>query len=220
MKIRRALGLAVFLLSVSAEHGFAECVQSKAESALWSAVANSSDPEEIYLFLNKFPDACFRDLAKLRVDKLVPEIPVIQVSGTIADSLAQTVGNGEWLDSDVNGGRNGIISLSLNVPPEMSSKLGFLLSCEPAGVGWVGWFPSGKECPDRSTPFLQGFEAKLTGPYAKYYDLSVDCYTMMYHAAYRPHRGPTAGWCGVSAADGEGLGWLKKALVSLKRKPL
>jgi hypothetical protein len=220
MKIRRTLGLAAILLFVSAEDGFSECLPSAGESALWNAVAHTSDPEEIYLFLDKFPDACFRELAKLRLDKLVPEIPVIQVSGTIADSPAQTVGNGEWLDSDVNGGRNGVISLSLNVPPELSGKLGFLLSCEAAGVGWVGWFPSGKECPGRNTPFLQGFQARLSGPYAKYYDLSVDCNTMTYHAAYRPHRGPTAGWCGVNAADGEGLGWLKNALVSLKRKPL
>ncbi|UPJ56237.1 hypothetical protein [Bradyrhizobium sp. 192] len=207
--------LLTLLMSLFAVHAKAACIPDEIEKAVWQAVANSSDPAQIRYYLDSYPKGCFRKLAILKLDNILPVRPALKVIGNQQGGGELVGANGSWIIVQVNGGKNSFQKLKVVPMYDFAAKIGFYIQCDAAGNGLTPYLPDGGPCPSGNTPFIQGFGLRLTGEYAAYYDLRFECKTIRYQGVGETNYGPTNDWCGVRNPTPET--WIKGVKVDVVR---
>ena len=75
-----------------------------ADTRFWTSIENSTDPQEFEIYLQRYPDGQYADLARLRKERLnkKPEVPTVSTAQTVssgsmapaADTRAQSIDSG------------------------------------------------------------------------------------------------------------------------------
>ncbi len=208
MKILAGAIVTLILGNFIACPAYADCTPSNDEQAIWDAIKNSDNPGDFFAYLNQYPNGCFRPVAKFRFAALVPpKMPIIirTLWGESSDSV--------WIQH-VNGAATNQINLRSTYDQQ---KMRLQYRCDAGGVGLTGWYDDGQTCPTPPRDLIQGFSVRMLGPWAPYYDLTLECGTHMYNNAderqFIAHDGE---WCGNHAGDGQR--WVYRFRLSITRK--
>jgi hypothetical protein len=203
------MAIAAFFLTTLAAR--ADCTATETEIAFWNSVQNTADPDVLVTYLTTYPTGCFVSLARKKLGDILPETPLLQITGQPSSGAAQQlVGNGETIDAGITA----IESLKF-AAVDPSVQIGIDQQCDAAGFGNSAWLPNGTTCPVGPSGFIQGFQARLSGKSAKYYSLSYECSTSKYKSGHDQDFPPTTGWCGVHA--GVANTWISKVRITVTR---
>lgn len=187
------------------------CMPSAAEQNFWDNVKSSDNPDELIEFRKQFPEGCYSRLAEIRLESKVPKIIPFTVSVHKAGGAQEIFQGGQQIS---NGGAS---YHNLIITSGLKPSATFEYRCDGAGIGLSQWISDGGTCDGAQA--IQGFEVRITGALAKYYELKVECSTI--EIGNRNQSGVsvvgTGQWCGVRA--GAGPRWVNNLRISATRRP-
>ena len=198
-RISASVLLALIFLAPRPAFAAEACTPTPEEESIWRGIQGSSDPRLYLSYLRQFPQGCYRPVAIFYINSLVPAKVDLRVDGAFSDNRRFQVEGETWIDAGLSGaGPNWVNQFRVIQVSEDPLKVKVLVQCESVGIGRSGWVEG--PCHPGGSSFLQGLSARLTGTWADFYDINIDCLTKVGFGGDQRQLVRNGEWCGASSA--------------------